>query len=190
MRSQNRARGRPNARFPNRRVAGAALGEAVATLRLPAPVLVLGLPRGGMPVAFEVAEVLDAPLDVLVARKIGMPGQRERMYREGFPPLELGDRHVVLVDDGIATGATMLAAIRAARKLGAASVTVAAPVVSPEAAPRLASEADHVVFLETPPILFAVGEWYDDFDPVEDLEVWEYLSSAARRHPFRPPSPA
>ena len=98
-------------------------------------------------------------------------------------PLALGTR-----DDGIATGATMLAAIRSARKLGAASVTVAAPVAAPEAVARLDAEADHVVILERPSILFSVSEWYEDFSQLDDLDVWEAISSSLRRHPFRPPA--
>ena len=219
-------------RFSDRRQAGALLGEAVARLRIPLPVTVLGLPRGGVPVAFEVAKVIDAPLDVLTVRKIGMPGQpelaigaiasgdvvvhepgaasflpsldppfsqlaaaerrelrrREGMFRHGLPPLDLAGRNVVLVDDGIATCSTMLAAIRAARKRHAASVIVAVPVASPEAAARIAAEADQVAILETPEILFAVGEWYDRFEQIEDIEVCELLAHAARRHPFKPPT--
>jgi putative phosphoribosyl transferase len=201
-------------------------------MRLPSPLTVLGLPRGGVPVAFEVAQALDAPLDVLAVRKIGMPGQpelaigaiavgnvqvhepgalpflaslrptfaelasverrelrrRESLYRSGLPPLDVAGRTVVLVDDGLATGATMLAAVCAAHRLGAAQVVVAAPVASPEAMKLLSGEADQFAILERPPILFAVGEWYDDFDPVEDIEVCGLLMRAARRHPFRSPT--
>jgi putative phosphoribosyl transferase len=218
-------------RFENRRYAGILLGKQVARLALKPPVLVLALPRGGVPVAAAVAEALDAPLDVLVVRKVGMPGQpelaigaiasdgivvhapgaasflasispsfaviaaaergelrrRERVYRSGLPPLDFAGHTVVLVDDGVATGSSMLAAIRAARKLRAASVVVAAPVASPEAAARVAAEADRTVFLETPEILFAVGEWYERFEQLEDVEVNLLLMRAARRHPFKPP---
>jgi predicted phosphoribosyltransferase len=216
-------------RFANRRAAGIALGQALRQLHLAAPVLVLGLPRGGVPVAYEAAMALDAPLDVMVVRKVGMPGQpelaigaiaiegvvvhepdavaflpalpsfahlaarerrelerRERVYRAGLPPLDLARQHVVLVDDGIATGATMLAAVRAARKLHAAAVVVAAPVTSPEAAARLAAEADDVVFLETPRQLRAIGEWYDEFPQLEDIEVCELLARAHHRHAAHP----
>lgn len=219
-------------RFSNRRQAGALLGEAVGRLRIAPPVLVLGLPRGGVPVAFEVAQVIDAPLDVMTVRKVGMPGQpelaigavatggvvvhepgaapflpsldppfsqlaaaarrelrrREGFYRRGLPPLDLEGCNVVLVDDGIATGSTMLAAIGAARKANAASVIVAAPVASPEAAARISAVADQVVILETPEILFAVGEWYDRFEQLEDIEVCELLAQASRRHPLKPPT--
>jgi len=220
-------------RFADRRAAGKLLGQAVAALRIPAPVTVLGLPRGGVPVAFEVANALDAPLDVLGVRKIGMPGQpelaigaiavggiivhearatpflgtvrpsfpelaaaergelrrRENFYRHGLPPIDVVGCNVVLVDDGLATGATMVAAIRAARRLGAAAVIAAAPVASPEAARRVADEADQVAILEKPEILFAVGEWYHEFPQLEDMEVCGLLARAARRHPFTAPPP-
>jgi putative phosphoribosyl transferase len=94
---------------------------------------------------------------------------------------------VVLVDDGIATGSTMLAAIRAARRLGATSVIAAAPVAAPDSAALIAAEADQVVILETPQILFAIGEWYDRFEQLEDIEICVLLARAARRHPFSPP---
>lgn len=218
-------------RFANRHRAGRRLGEAVAKLRLPQPVTVLGLPRGGVPVAFEVAQVVNAPLDVLCVRKLSMPGQpemaigavavgdvvahesgatpflpflrpsfpqlaanekcelrrRESLYRGGLPPLDIAGHHVVLVDDGIDTASSMLAAIRAAKRLRAASVTVASPVAAAEALRCVAEEADRVVILETPPILFAIAEWYEHFGPVDDIEVGELLARAARRHPFRPP---
>lgn len=233
MTQQGRASRQHDAfRFSDRRSAGIQLGAAVAALRLQPPVVVLGLPRGGVPVAYEVASAIDAPLDVMVVRKIGMPGQpefaigaiamggvvvresgiesflsslepsfaalaaterrelqrREHIYRSGLPPLQVAGRNVVLVDDGLATGATMLAAIRAARRARAASIVAAAPVASPEAAARVAVEADQTVFLETPQILFAIGEWYDEFEQLEDIEVCGILARAARRHPFKPPA--
>ena len=178
--------------------------RAFENLRLRRPILVLGLPRGGVPVAYEVALALRAPLDVLVVRKIGMPGQpelaigavaaggiivrepgsvghlaaldtrfeqlaqrelaeldrRERAYRAGLPPLDLRGQTVVLVDDGLATGATMVAAVRAARAAGAAFVIVAAPVASDEAAAVVGAEADQLAILQVPPLLFAIGAWY------------------------------
>lgn len=201
--------------FADRREAGIELARRVRRLDLRAPVIVLGLPRGGVPVAYEVAQALHAPLDVLVVRKIGMPGEpelaigaiaagdiivrepetrsrygldtatfaalaereraelnrRERSYRGGEPPLALSGKTVVLVDDGLATGATMLAAVRAARNAGAASVIVAAPVASDEASALIAAEADELVLLEIPSELHSVGEWYFDFTQVEDAEV-------------------
>jgi putative phosphoribosyl transferase len=182
---------------------------------LQAPIVVLGLPRGGVPVAAEVAKALHAPLDVLVVRKVGMPGEpelalgavatgavtvqqplafggfapgaqefaalaererhellrREQLYRAGRPPLELAGKTAVLVDDGLATGATMLAAVRAARKAGAAAVVAAAPVASDEAAALIGAECDDLAILEIPRSLRAIGEWYLDFSQVEDGEV-------------------
>jgi predicted phosphoribosyltransferase len=205
-------------RFADRRQAGRLLAGKVCGLALPGPILVLGLPRGGVPVAHEVADALGAELDVLVVRKIGMPGQpelaigaiaaggivvreptveqfpglaarfeqlvererpelerRERAYRGDKPPFDLRGRTVVLVDDGLATGATMLAAIRAARKAGAARVAVAAPVASDEAAALVAAEADDVAIVQTPALLLGVGAWYRDFEQVEDAEVRRLL---------------
>lgn len=178
----------------------------------------LGLPRGGVPVAYEVAQLLKAPWDVMLVRKIGMPGQpelaigaiasgnicvheqrfeklipaetferlakeqqhelerRERVYRANRPPLELKGKTVILVDDGIATGSTMLAAARAARKAHAATIIVAAPVASREAADLLRAEADSVVILQTPETLFAIGEWYQHFEQLEDEDVTRLLA--------------
>jgi len=213
--------------FTDRRAAGRQLAAAVARLRLKAPVVVLGLPRGGVPVAVEVAQALRAPLDVMLVRKVGMPGQpelalgavasgavtvreprdygglepgpqefaalaererrelvrREQLYRAGRPPLELAGKTVVLVDDGLATGATMLAAVRAARKAGATTVVAAAPVASDEAAARIGAECDELVTLQIPISLRAVGEWYLDFSQVEDSEVCVLLKLPP---PFRP----
>jgi putative phosphoribosyl transferase len=209
--------------FANRRAAGVALAAAVSDLDLEPPVIVLALPRGGVPVASEVAKALRAPLDLLVVRKIGMPGhpelaigaiatggvvvhepsagnyiasldtsfgrlveaaqrellRREHAYRDHLPPLDLAGRTAVLVDDGIATGSTMLAAVRAARRAHARRVVVAVPVASPEAQPLLAHEADEVVILRIPRNLRAVGEWYDDFHQLEDADVRALLGSAA-----------
>ena len=210
--------------FPDRTTAGAELARMVVERKLKSPIVVLGLPRGGVPVASEVARALHAPLDVMVVRKIGMPGQpelamgaiasggilvrdprlapdsaagderfgrviereraelerREHAYRAGLPPLDLMNKTVVLVDDGLATGSTMLAAVRAARKAGAASVVVAAPVASDEAAALLGAEADEVIILQTPALLFAIGEWYEQFEQLEDEEVQRLLQSTRR----------
>lgn len=212
--------------FADRRAAGRKLAGAVAGLGLRPPLVVLGLPRGGVPVAFEVARELHAPLDVMLVRKVGMPGQpelalgavaaggitlqqplhfpgygpdaqefavlaarergelerREQLYRAGRPPLELTGKTAVLVDDGLATGATMLAAVRAARKAGAAAVVAAAPVASDEAAALIGAECDAIVILGIPPSLRAVGEWYLDFGQVEDREVCELLQDSGRKH--------
>ncbi|HTT01314.1 MAG TPA: phosphoribosyltransferase family protein [Steroidobacteraceae bacterium] len=208
--------------FANRKAAGLELARALIRAKPAPPLIILGLPRGGVPVAFEVARALHAPLDVLTVRKIGMPGQpelaigaiasgnivvhepsallhfgsdqatfaaltareraelerRERLYRHGLPPLELADKTAVLVDDGLATGATMLAAVRSARQAGARSVLAAAPVASREAAALLGREADEMVVLQTPPHLASIGEWYRDFSQVEDEEVRGLLASS------------
>jgi putative phosphoribosyl transferase len=208
--------------FADRSTAGRALAAAVRKLKLRRPVVVLGLPRGGVPVAYEVARALRAPLDVLVVRKIGMPGQpelaigaiatggiivreagsaahwagldipfeqiaereraelarRERAYRAGLPALDLHGQTVVLVDDGIATGATMVAAVRAARKAGAAFVVVAAPVASDDAFALVGGEADELAILEIPAFLLSVGTSYANFEQIEDAEVRALLERA------------
>ena len=205
--------------FADRAAAGAALAREIQQRRLAPPVLVLALPRGGVPVASEVAAALDAPLDVMLVRKVGMPGQpelaigavasgdivvhdrtiereipgiaeaferiaaeerrellrREQVYRAGLPPLVLTGKTVVLVDDGLATGSTMLAAVRAARAGGAAAIVVASPVAAPQAAQLLAAEADQLDILQTPAMLFAIGEWYERFEQLEDDEVCRLL---------------
>lgn len=209
--------------FANRAQAGRQLAEALVAHRPAPPLLVLGVPRGGVPVAFEVARRLSAPLDVLIVRKVGMPGQpelamgaiasggvtvhnrllppqvmaeatfrtvaarelvelrrRERTYRGGRPPPQLHNVHAVLVDDGLATGATMLAAIEAARHGGARRVTVAVPVASREAGELVRAAADDVVILLTPPWLGSIGEFYEDFAQLDDAEVIRLLTEAAQ----------
>jgi putative phosphoribosyl transferase len=220
--------------FANRAAAGAELARALKGRSLKPPLTVLGLPRGGVAVAATVAKVLNAPLDVIIVRKIGMPGQpelaigaiaapnfvvreprladelpeyedlhdeaferaaseqrreldrREQLYRAGLPPLNLAGRTAILVDDGLATGSTMLAAIRAARCASAARMVVAAPVASPGAAALLAREVDEVVILETPP-LFAISQWYREFEQLDDEEVCRLLA-LARGSSGTPPS--
>jgi predicted phosphoribosyltransferase len=210
--------------FVDRAAAGVALAKELAGHVLKTPVIVLGLPRGGVAVAREVACALHAPLDVMLVRKVGFPGRpelaigaiawgnvvvhereaakllsdeeaferiaaseraeltrREQAYRQGREPLELQGKTVVLVDDGLATGSTMLAAIRAARKAGAAAVVVAAPVASPQAAALVSAEADSAVILETPARLLSIGEWYEDFEQLTDAKVCRLLD--LDRHP-------
>ncbi len=213
-------------RFADRRAAGRELAAVLRRQSLGTQLVVLGLPRGGVPVAEEVARALRAPLDVMVVRKIGFPAQpelaigaiaagdivvhepsslpygsvpqvefeqlvqrerlelsrRERLYRRGREPLRLAGGTVVLIDDGIATGATMLAAVRASRAANALSVTVGAPVASQEAVSRLRGEVDELVILETPPTFLSVGEWYEQFTQTSDDEVRNCLRRVAKGH--------
>lgn len=189
-------------------------------------VVVLALPRGGVPVAAPVAQRLDAPLDVLVVRKLGVPGaeefafgaiaadaevidhdavrlmrldpariaevrrrqrreldRRERVYRDGRPAPDLRGKVAILVDDGLATGATMQCAVLAARTRGAAAVVVAVPVGAAEACARLRAIADAVVCPLVPADFTAVGGWYRDFTQVDDDAVRAVLTAAAARTP-------
>lgn len=205
--------------FVDRADAGRRLAARLRPLSAEDPV-VLGLPRGGVPVAFEVARELKAPLDVIIVRKLGVPFHRElgfgaigeggvrvvhdaivRMSRAGKEELAeverdeeeelarqarrfrrdrarvaVGGRTVIVVDDGIATGATARAACRVARAQGAARVVLAVPVAPPDAAEALRQDADDVMCLSTPPEFSAVGEWYQDFSQTSDAEVVDLLS--------------
>jgi len=209
--------------FADRRDAGRRLARALEFLRGQDP-LVLALPRGGVPVGFEVARALGAELDVLLVRKIGAPGQEEyglgavvdgsnpqvilnddvmryvapsaayveeeirrqlkeierrrNAYLGNRPPSSPADRSVVLVDDGIATGGTIRAALRALRRLGPRRLTVAVPVAPEDAIADLRREADAVVCLETPPDFRAVGLHYEDFRQTTDEEVVDLLAAA------------
>jgi predicted phosphoribosyltransferase len=218
-------------RFVDRAAAGCVLARAVQALHLRRPILVLALPRGGVPVAYEVARALEAPLDVLVVRKIGMPGQpelaigaiatggiivqepasaawverlaipfeqlaraeqaelerRERAYRAGLAPLDLRGQTIVLVDDGLATGATMAAAVRAARKAGAAYVVAASPLASAEAVRLVGAEADELAIVRIPPYLASIGAWYGDFEQVQDAEVRRLLRLTREQRPLNAP---
>jgi putative phosphoribosyl transferase len=207
--------------FRDRRDAGRRLAARLGPLRRGGPV-VLALPRGGVPVGYEVARALEAPLDVLIVRKLGCPGQPElglgaigeggirvlnepliatsgissealdrvirkeeaelarrvRRYRGGRDAVPVDGRLVVLVDDGIATGFTVRAAIEVVRGAGAAQVCVAVPVAAAEVVHDLSSAADLVVCAEPQEWLASIGEWYDDFTQVSDDEVVELLTAA------------
>lgn len=215
--------------FRDRREAGQQLAERVKSMRTWSTPVVLGLPRGGLPVAFEVARTLDAPLDVFVVRKLGVPGheelamgaistggvrvinpdvvaavgilpaqieavaareaqeleRRERAYRGERAPLSLRDREVIVIDDGLATGATMRAAVAAIRRQGPSRITVAVPVGARSACADLAALADDVVCLRTPEPFAAVGYWYQDFRETTDEQVRELLAQAAELHSRR-----
>src|SRR5881398_3842723 len=210
--------------FANRTEGGRQLAEKLARYSNRDDVIVLGLPRGGVPVAYEVAKRLRAPLDVFIVRKLGVPGfeelaagaiasggvrvlnedvmrsipyadeaieavtaketaeleRREEIYREGRPPPELRDRILILVDDGLATGATMRAAVKALRQRGAAKIVVAVPVRPPDTCREIEQEADETICLSTPEFFQAVGQYYEDFSQTSDEDVRELLSQAAQ----------
>ncbi len=211
-------------KFSDRRDAGRRLARRLAGYGGRDDVVVLGLPRGGVPVAYEVALALGAPLDVMLVRKLGVPDheelafgaiasgdvrvlnadvvaearlssdqidqattaqqlelyRRERLYRGDAAPLVLRGRTAILVDDGLATGATMRAALLAARAQEARTV-VAVPVAAASTCAAMSYCADAVVCLLTPSHFVAVGDWYEDFNPTGDEEVVELLASARRR---------
>src|SRR5436190_15052775 len=213
--------------FENRAEAGRQLAEKLDKYAGRDDVIVLGLPRGGVPVAYEVAKRLHAPLDVFIVRKLGVPGfeelaagaiasggvrvlnedvmrsipyadeaieavtaketteleRREQIYREGRPPPGLGGRIVILVDDGLATGATMRAAVKALKQRAAAKIVVAVPVGPPDTCRELAEEADETICLSVPVFFQAVGQYYEDFSQTFDEDVRELLSSAAQERP-------
>lgn len=208
--------------FRDRRSAGRRLAELLAGYAGPPNLLVLALPRGGVPVGYEVARALQAPLDVFLVRKLGLPGheelamgaiasggvrvvnpevmeavsmpervldavaereqheieRRERAYRGDRPPPSIEGRTIILVDDGLATGATMRAGARAIRAQHPARLVLAVPVAAASTCAALATEADEIVCAETPEPFFAVGLWYEDFSETSDQEVRDLLQSA------------
>jgi putative phosphoribosyl transferase len=212
------------ASFANRQEAGRRLAEALEKYAGRDDVVVLALPRGGVPVAFEVARHLRVSLDVFIVRKLGVPGfeelalgaiasggmrvlneevvralpdapelieavtarelaeveRRERAYRDGRPAPELRGRVIILIDDGIATGATMKAAIAALRQRGAAKIVVAVPVGAAETCRELQEEVDEAICLMAPEWFRAVGQFYEEFGQVSDEEVRELLARAAQ----------
>lgn len=212
-------------RFPNRREAGKALAQFLLAYRGRADVLVLALPRGGVPVAYEIASALQAPLDVFTVRKLGVPNQpelamgavasggialidarliqtlrindadiaavvereteelhrREAAYRAGRAPLDVRGKTVLLVDDGVATGASMRAAIESLRANAPKAIVVAVPVGAPDTCHHLRGVADDVVCALMPDDLVAVGAHYEDFQQIGDDEVRELLAEEDRR---------
>jgi predicted phosphoribosyltransferase len=213
--------------FFNRTEAGQFLGETLSAYADREDVIVLALPRGGVPVAAEVAKRLNAPLDVFVVRKLGLPGhpelamgaiatggvrvfngevvnalripdevidavsadelielqRREKAYRAGRPPLDVEGKTVIVVDDGIATGSTMLAAVSALRQLNATRIVVAAPVIAASAHREMQRATDEVTTVMIPERFYAVGQWYEDFSQTTDEEVRDLLAQAAHVHP-------
>lgn len=209
--------------FKDRTDAGRQLATRLKPLIDKTDAIVLALPRGGVPVGFEVARLLQVPLDVFLVRKLGVPGReelamgaiasggvrvvnedvvheleipsrwldiaagdetaelrrREQAYRHGRPALDVRDKTVVLVDDGLATGATMRAAVAALRKMGPAKIVVAVPVGAPQTCDEFRSLADEVICLKQPDPFFAVGSWYQDFEQTTDEEVRELLALGA-----------
>ncbi|MDE3132854.1 MAG: phosphoribosyltransferase [Acidobacteriota bacterium] len=212
------------ARFADRRAAGRLLAAQLASFAGRDDVVVLALPRGGVPVAYEVVLALRAPLDLLLVRKLGVPGheelafgaiasggvrvlntdvlaearltsaqieqitiaqqreleRREALYRGERPPLQLRGTTALIVDDGLATGATMRAAVAAVRRLDASPVVVA-PVAAPSTRAALARSADAIYCAITAEPFVAVGLWYEDFEPTSDEEVRELLDAAQHR---------
>jgi len=211
-------------RFRDRSEAGRLLGAKLTAYADRPDVVVLALPRGGVPVAYEVARALGAPLDIFLVRKLGIPGheelamgavatggvrvlneqvvralripdyvidavaakeeqelaRRERLYRGDRPPPDVHGRTVILVDDGLATGATMHAAIQALRQQQPAHIVVAVPTASPEACDELRTEIDDIVCAVTPEPFYAVGLWYEDFSQTTDEEVRDLLARSAK----------
>lgn len=208
--------------FANRVRAGRLLGEALRAYSQRRDVIVLALPRGGVPVAFEIVAAIHAPLDLMLVRKLGTPGhvelamgaialggvkvmnsdvveagsiseaaieavvrreraeleRRQRAYRGDRPAPRVEGRCVILVDDGLATGATMRAAVQAVRHQQPARIVVAVPVAPPDTIAALRGEADEVVCLATPEPFMAIGGWYEDFPQTSDDEVRELLARA------------
>lgn len=213
--------------FRDRRDAGRKLARTLERYVGHSDVVVLALPRGGVPVGYEVATRLGAPLDVLVVRKLGVPGRselamgaiasgdiqvvdhhvinvlgipreafeevehreraeiarRERAFRDDRPLIDVIGKDVILVDDGLATGSSMAAAIEAIRTRSPARVIAAVPVAPPETCEALARNTDEMICLYTPERMYAIGFWYEDFTQVTDAEVRELLDAAARELP-------
>ena len=212
-----------NSRFRDRHEAGRFLAAQLDAYAGLANLVVLALPRGGVPVAYEVAHALGAPLDVFLVRKLGVPGHEElamgaiaegglrvinhqvvrglripdsaiedatrreqeelarrgQLYRGDRPPIQLAGKTAILVDDGLATGASMRVAARAVTQQGPKKLVLAVPVAPPETCENLRLEADEVICALTPPLFSSVGAWYDDFTQTTDEEVRDLLESSA-----------
>lgn len=205
--------------FQNRSDAGRQLAKRLLAYKDQPDVLVLGLPRGGVPVAYELARALHAPLDIFIVRKLGVPGhselamgaissgggqvlnvqvvdalgieraaietvasrewheieRRERLYRKNKAPARIEDRVVILTDDGLATGSTMLAGIKALRHLNPRTLVAAVPVAPPMTCSEISSWVDEMVCLAQPDDFYSVGQWYEDFTQTSDEEVCALL---------------
>lgn len=214
--------------YADRRGGGRALADGLSQYAGRDDVVVLGLPRGGVPVAYEVAKALDAPLDVFIVRKLGVPGReelamgaiasggvqvlnhdivhalaisdrtieqvteaerqelerRERLYRRDRDRIPIQDRIAILVDDGLATGATMRAAVEAAEAQDPAEIVVAVPVASPDTCADFEELVDTVVCPATPQPFMGVGLWYTDFGQTTDEEVQEFLGESVKRETY------
>jgi len=220
--------------FLDRHDAGQRLAERLSRYTDQPDLLILALPRGGVPVAFEVARSLNAPLDVFLVRKLGFPGheelamgaiatggvrildwrlvqmygvpaeaiervtmaeqreleRRERLYRDARPAPEVKAHTVILIDDGLATGSTMRAAVQALREEGARKIVVGVPVAPPDTCEAMKDIVDEIVCAVTPEPFRAVGIWYANFSETSDEEVRELLSRAARELPQHHPAPS
>jgi predicted phosphoribosyltransferase len=210
--------------FRDRRDAGQLLAQKLSAYANRPDVVVLALPRGGVPVAYEVARALNAPLDIFVVRKLGVPGheelamgaiatggvrvlnqnvveglgiprevidrvtaeeqaeleRREHSYRGNLPPVDVRGKTVILVDDGLATGSTMRAAVAALRQMDPAKIVIAVPTAAPATCEEFRREVDDIICAVTPEPFYAVGLWYQDFSQTTDEEVRELLMRAAQ----------
>lgn len=210
-------------RFANRTEAGKLLADALSGYTGRSDILILALPRGGVPVAYEVAKALSAPMDLWLVRKLGVPGQEElalgalvgknirvlnydiidllnidetvidtivareqaelerrnRLYRQGKPPPAIEGKTIIIIDDGLATGATMRVAISSLRQAGAARIIAAVPVGAASTCDKIEEEADELICLHTPEPFYGVGQWYNDFSQTSDDEVRALLNNAA-----------
>ena len=211
--------------FRDRGKAGRLLADELGKYANQPNVIVLGLPRGGVPVAAQVAQRLNAPLDVFIVRKLGLPGhpelamgaiatggvrvlntdvvnalripnevinevtateyqelqRRERLYRDDLPLPEVEGKTVIVVDDGVATGSTMLAAVSALRQLGASRIVIATPVIAHSTHVELKHYADEIVTVLCPEEFYGVGQWYEDFSQTSDDEVRAALTQSNQR---------